>query len=60
MTEMIEALFGHSMSVKVLIHMVKRGYESIRPSIQTIGEALLDSLILHVDETSMRINGTNF
>lgn len=60
MAEMIETWFGHSMSVGTLVHMVQRGYESIRSSIPSIEEALLDSPILHVDETSMRINGKNF
>ena len=37
--------------------MVKRGRESLESNMDIIEDALLESNILHVDETSLRING---
>ncbi|NNV04718.1 IS66 family transposase, partial [Brevibacillus sp. MCWH] len=54
---MIEALYQHSISTETLANMVKRGHEALEPNMEIIEEDLLDSNILHVDETSLRIEG---
>ncbi|MGG2945523.1 IS66-like element ISGst1 family transposase, partial [Geobacillus stearothermophilus] len=40
-----------------LANMVKRGREALESNMDIIEDALLESNILHVDETSLRING---
>ncbi|MEB3752217.1 IS66 family transposase [Geobacillus icigianus] len=57
LSEMIEALYQHSISTGTLANMVKRGHEALEPNLDIIEDALLDSNILHVDETSLRIEG---
>mgnify|MGYP003927316013 CR=1 FL=1 len=54
---MIEALYQHSISTRTLANLVKRESQALEPNMDIIEEALLDSNILHVDETSLHIEG---
>ncbi|KJE26901.1 zinc-finger binding domain of transposase IS66 family protein [Geobacillus kaustophilus] len=55
--DMMEELYQHPISTGTLVNMVKRGREALEPNMDIIEEALLQSDILHVDETSLRIDG---
>ncbi|MBE2947141.1 transposase, partial [Anoxybacillus flavithermus] len=57
LSDTIEALYQHSISTGTLANMVKRGREALESNMDIIEDALLESNILHVDETSLRING---
>ncbi|AST05756.1 IS66 family transposase [Anoxybacillus flavithermus] len=57
LSDTIEALYQHSVSTGTLANMVKRGREALESNMDMIEDALLGSNILHVDETSLRING---
>ncbi|MEW5323894.1 transposase, partial [Geobacillus thermoleovorans] len=55
--DMMEELYQHPISTGTLVNMVKRGREALEPNMDIIEEALLPSDILHVDETSLRVDG---
>ncbi|MCG5026642.1 transposase, partial [Anoxybacillus flavithermus] len=57
LSDTIEALYQHSVSTGTLANIVKRGREALESNMDIIEDALLESNILHVDETSLRING---
>ncbi|PIC05352.1 IS66 family transposase, partial [Anoxybacillus flavithermus] len=57
LSDTIEALYQHPISTGTLANMVKRGREALESNMDMIEDALLGSNILHVDETSLRING---
>ena len=58
-TEMIKALVDHSMSAGTVVNMTRRWQPVVEAAIKEIETALLTSSTLHVDETSLRVNGKN-
>ncbi len=57
LSDTIEALYQHPISTGTLANMVKRGREALESNMDMIEDALLESNILHVDETSLRMDG---
>ena len=58
-TEMVKALTDHSMSAGTVVNMTRRWQPVVEAAIKEIETALLTSSTLHVDETSLRVNGKN-
>ncbi|MBE2935982.1 transposase [Anoxybacillus flavithermus] len=58
-TEMVKALVNHSMSADTVVNMTRRWLPLLEAAIEELEAALLASKTLHVDETSLRVNGKN-
>lgn len=59
LSEMIEEWYRRPISTGTLVNLVKCGQKTLRPNMGAIEEALLDSKILHVNETGLRIGDRN-
>jgi len=57
LSQMIEELYQHPISTGLLVNMLQRGHDTLQPNVDIIEAALLDSALLHVDETSLCIDG---
>ncbi|KAF0993613.1 IS66 family transposase [Geobacillus sp. TFV-3] len=58
-TEMVKALVDHSMSAGTVVNMTRRWLPVFEAALEEMEAALLASKTLHVDETSLRVNGKN-
>jgi len=56
---MVKTLFEHLISAGTVVNMTRRGQLVLEAALEEIEAALLNSDTLHVDETSMRVNGKN-
>ena len=55
--EFFQDCFGHSISEGTLVNHTKAFASQLRPFVQEAKEKILQSLVVHFDETGMRVEG---
>ena len=56
-SELFADLFGHQLSQATLVNANQTAYEILEPAEQEIKRQVVDSPVVHVDETGMGVNG---